>query len=119
MNALERATTLTMIDDSWKTHLRTMDELKQSVQMAGLEQKDPLLVYKLEAFNLFKEMVGNTNRSLVSFLFRAGIPFAEQQQIQEAEEECAPATTSLVMMLTSNNKCTAIKMPPSKNLLSV
>ncbi len=100
MNALERSTTLTMIDDSWKTHLRTMDELKQSVQMAGLEQKDPLLVYKLEAFNLFKEMVGNTNRSLVSFLFRAGIPFAEQQHIQEAEEE----TTDMRNMRTSHEE---------------
>jgi preprotein translocase subunit SecA len=87
MNALERSSTLAMIDDAWKVHLRTMDELKQSVQMAGLEQKDPLLVYKLEAFNLFKEMVGTTNKSITSFLFRAGIPMQSQPDIHEAQEE--------------------------------
>jgi len=87
MNALERAATLAMIDDAWKVHLRTMDELKQSVQNASLEQKDPLLIYKLEAFNLFKGMVGTTNKSIVSFLFRAGIPMAQQQEIQEAQVE--------------------------------
>jgi preprotein translocase subunit SecA len=87
MNALERAATLAMIDDAWKVHLRTMDELKQSVQNASLEQKDPLLIYKLEAFNLFKGMVGSTNKSIVSFLFRAGIPMAQQQEIQEAQVE--------------------------------
>jgi preprotein translocase subunit SecA len=87
MNALERASTLAMIDDAWKVHLRTMDELKQSVQMAGLEQKDPLLIYKLEAFNLFKEMIGSTNKSIVSFLFRSGIPMQNQSNIQEAQEE--------------------------------
>jgi preprotein translocase subunit SecA len=85
MDALERSTTLGLIDDAWKVHLRRMDELKQSVQMAGHEQKDPLLIYKLEAFQLFKNMIGETNTSIVSFLLKAGIPFAQQEDIQEAE----------------------------------
>jgi preprotein translocase subunit SecA len=87
MNAMERTATLSMIDDAWKVHLRVMDELKQSVQMASMEQKDPLLIYKLESFNLFKEMVGTTNKSLIGFVFRAGIPMAQQTNIQEAQEE--------------------------------
>jgi preprotein translocase subunit SecA len=55
--------------------------------MAGLEQKDPLLIYKLEAFGLFKTMVGDINKNIVGFLFKAGIPMAEQSNIQEAQEE--------------------------------
>ena len=83
--ALERQITLALIDESWKNHLRKMDELKQSVQMASFEQKDPLLIYKFEAFNLFKEMIGVTNKHLVSFLVRCGIPMQQEQEIQEAE----------------------------------
>jgi len=69
--------TLAMIDDAWKDHLRAMDDLRNSVQMASYEQKDPLLIYKFEAFNLFKQMMLETNRSIVSFLLRAGIPMQE------------------------------------------
>ncbi len=87
MNALERATTLAYIDDSWKVHLRQMDELKQSVQMASMEQKDPLLIYKLEAFNLFKGLIGTTNKTIISFVFKSGIPGDNTQQIEEAEVE--------------------------------
>jgi preprotein translocase subunit SecA len=68
INALERQITLGLIDESWKNHLRQMDEMKQSVQLASYEQKDPLLIYKFEAFNLFKEMIGVTNKNIVSFL---------------------------------------------------
>jgi preprotein translocase subunit SecA len=84
---LERQITLNFIDDAWKTHLRKMDELKQSVQMARIEQKDPLLVYKFEAFNLFKEMIAVTNKQIVSFLLRCGLPVQQEQDIQEAEIE--------------------------------
>jgi preprotein translocase subunit SecA len=74
VKALEKNITLGMIDDSWKNHLRAMDDLRQSVRMASYEQKDPLLIYKFEAFNLFKQMMLETNRDIISFLFRAGIP---------------------------------------------
>ncbi|NCX94861.1 MAG: preprotein translocase subunit SecA [Chitinophagia bacterium] len=73
-HTLEKSITLSMIDESWKNHLRAMDDLRQSVRMATYEQKDPLLIYKFEAFKLFSEMMQNTNRSIVSFLMRAGIP---------------------------------------------
>jgi preprotein translocase subunit SecA len=91
MNALERAVALAYIDDNWKVHLRQMDELKQSTQVsAGTEQKDPLLIYKLEAFNLFKEMISTTNKAITGFLFRSGIPMASEGQIQEAQEVSMP-----------------------------
>lgn len=87
IRAVERQITLALIDEAWKNHLRQMDELKQSVQLASYEQKDPLLIYKFEAFNLFKEMIGETNRHIVSFLMRSGIPMQQEQEIQEAEVE--------------------------------
>ncbi|HTO14498.1 MAG TPA: preprotein translocase subunit SecA [Edaphocola sp.] len=75
--ALEKAITLALIDESWKDHLRAMDDLRTSVQMASYEQKDPLLIYKFEAFQLFKSMLIETNTNIVSFLLRAGIPMQE------------------------------------------
>lgn len=74
IQALEKNITLAMIDEAWKDHLRAMDDLRQSVRMASYEQKDPLLIYKFEAFNLFRQMMLEINRSIVSFLLRAGIP---------------------------------------------
>jgi len=85
IHSLERQITLSLIDDAWKTHLRQMDEMKQSVQLASYEQKDPLLIYKFEAFNLFKEMIAITNKQIVSFLMRSGIPMQEEQDIHQAE----------------------------------
>jgi len=82
---LEKSMTLALIDESWKDHLRAMDDLRTSVRMASYEQKDPLLIYKFEAFNLFKQMLLETNRNIISFLFRAGIPM-EQEQPQAAKE---------------------------------
>jgi len=76
--ALERSLTLNVIDDSWKEHLRAMDDLKQSVQTAYLEQKDPLVIYKMEAYNQFKRMNDEVNRNIVSFLSHANIPIQEQ-----------------------------------------
>jgi preprotein translocase subunit SecA len=73
VNALERTITLAMIDDTWKEHLRGMDDLKQSVQTAYLEQKDPLVIYKVEAFSLFRQMDSEVNRDIVSFLCHSGI----------------------------------------------
>jgi preprotein translocase subunit SecA len=81
----EKIITLAMIDDAWKEHLRELDDLKQSVQNAALEQKDPLLIYKLESFNLFKEMITKTNKDMITFLVKGSLPQqnnAEQQQPQ-------------------------------------
>ncbi|SIS89569.1 protein translocase subunit secA [Zobellia uliginosa] len=79
----EKNITLAIIDDSWKTHLRKMDELKQSVQLAVHEQKDPLLIYKFEAFELFKEMIDKVNKEVVSFLYKGELPSENPNQIQE------------------------------------
>lgn len=82
----EKNITLSIVDEAWKKHLRKMDELKQSVQLAVHEQKDPLLIYKLEAFNLFRAMIDNVNKEVISFLFKGDLPAQENQQIQEAKE---------------------------------
>ncbi|MBU2945160.1 preprotein translocase subunit SecA [Zobellia uliginosa] len=86
----EKNITLAIIDDSWKTHLRKMDELKQSVQLAVHEQKDPLLIYKFEAFELFKEMIDKVNKEVVSFLFKGELPSENPNQIQEARNVSRP-----------------------------
>ncbi len=80
----EKNITLAIIDDAWKTHLRKMDELKQSVQLAVHEQKDPLLIYKFEAFELFKAMIDEVNKDVISFLFKGELPQETQETIQEA-----------------------------------
>ncbi|WP_299568663.1 preprotein translocase subunit SecA [uncultured Pedobacter sp.] len=86
--AFEKTIILALIDDSWKEHLREMDELKQSVQNAVYEQKDPLVIYKMEAFNLFKGMLNVVNKEVVSFLFKGGIPM--QQEPDQVKEAVAP-----------------------------
>ncbi len=86
--AFEKTIVLALIDDSWKEHLREMDELKQSVQNAVYEQKDPLIIYKMEAFNLFKGMLNVVNKEVVSFLFKGGIPV--QQEPEQVREAVAP-----------------------------
>lgn len=77
--ALERSVTLAVIDENWKEHLRAMDDLKQSVQTAYLEQKDPLVIYKMEAYQLFRNMNADVNRNIVNFLCHATLP-AQQQE---------------------------------------
>ncbi|BFP42609.1 preprotein translocase subunit SecA [Flavobacteriaceae bacterium GF1] len=84
VNDFEKNITLAIIDDSWKTHLRKMDELKQSVQLAVHEQKDPLLIYKFEAFELFKSMIDKVNKEVISFLFKGELPAGNTNQIREA-----------------------------------
>ena len=76
--ALEKTITLAEIDDAWKEHLRAMDDLKQSVQTAYLEQKDPLVIYKVEAFNLFKQMDSELNKDIVSFLCHSSLPIQQE-----------------------------------------
>lgn len=86
--SFEKNVTLYLIDDAWKEHLREMDELKQSVQNAVYEQKDPLLVYKFEAFELFRQMLASVNKEMVSFLFRGGIPVQQEpDEIREAKPQ--------------------------------
>lgn len=87
---IEKSVMLALIDNAWKEHLREMDDLKQSVQNAHLEQKDPLLIYKLESFNVFKEMVANLNREVVSFLVKAAIPVQQGEPVREAPVQRAP-----------------------------
>ncbi|HEX9828348.1 MAG TPA: preprotein translocase subunit SecA [Flavobacteriaceae bacterium] len=84
INDFEKNITLAIVDDAWKTHLRKMDELKQSVQLAVHEQKDPLLIYKFEAFELFKSMIDQVNKDVISFLFKGELPTETQNTIQEA-----------------------------------
>ncbi|MEX0274943.1 MAG: preprotein translocase subunit SecA [Flavobacteriaceae bacterium] len=86
----EKNITLAIIDDSWKTHLRKMDELKQSVQLAVHEQKDPLLIYKFEAFELFKGMIDKVNKEVVAFLFKGELPTANPNEIHEARQVRRP-----------------------------
>ena len=97
--SFEKNVTLYLIDDAWKEHLREMDELKQSVQNAVYEQKDPLLVYKFEAFELFRQMLASVNKDLVSFLFRGGIP--TQQEPDEIREAKPQPKLDLKKMRTS------------------
>ncbi|AXO81582.1 preprotein translocase subunit SecA [Olleya aquimaris] len=82
----EKNISLAIIDDAWKTHLRKMDELKQSVQLAVHEQKDPLLIYKFEAFELFKAMIDQVNKDVISFLFKGELPTETTNAISEARE---------------------------------
>jgi preprotein translocase subunit SecA len=85
--SFEKTVVLALTDDAWKEHLREMDELKQSVQNAVYEQKDPLVVYKMEAYNLFKQMLATVNKDVVSFLFKGGIPQQEPQEVKEARPQ--------------------------------
>ena len=89
ITSIEKFITLSIIDNEWKEHLREMDELRRSVQNASIEQKDPLLIYKLESFELFKAMIDRINAEVVGFLARAGLPSA-QPEIQQAQTPRAP-----------------------------
>ena len=87
LNSLEKTVTLNFIDDEWKEHLRAMDDLKQSVQTATYEQKDPLVIYKVEAFTLFKDMDTQVNRNIVEFLTHSGIPVENEGSLKEGHQE--------------------------------
>jgi preprotein translocase subunit SecA len=87
-NSLEKTISLVVIDDAWKDHLRAMDDLKQSVQTAYLEQKDPLVIYKMEAFNLFRQMTSDLNKDIVSFLCHSTIPIQQDNApLKEGRQE--------------------------------
>lgn len=83
--AYEKTVVLSTIDEAWKEHLREMDELKQSVQNATYEQKDPLLIYKFESYELFKTMLNRINRDVLGTLMKGFIPVQSTDQVQEAQ----------------------------------
>lgn len=83
--SIEKGVTLSIIDSAWKDNLRELDDLKQSVQNATYEQKDPLLIYKFESFNLFKQMIEQVNKDIVSFLMKANLP--EQTSVQQEQQQ--------------------------------
>ena len=92
---LSKSIILYQIDEHWKEHLREMDDLRQSVQNASYEQKDPLVVYKLESYNLFAAMLEQLNKDVLSFLFRSFIPLRDNQ---EAPQRAVRSTTDMSRM---------------------
>ena len=87
--SMEKMSTLAIIDQAWKEHLREMDDLKQSVQNAVYEQKDPLIIYKFEGFELFKQFIGKVNEETVSFLVKSAIPVEQAEDVREARNQRA------------------------------
>jgi len=83
---IEKAVTLALIDENWKEHLRNMDELKESSQAASFEQKDPLVIYKMEAFNLFQDVIGRINEDVCSYLMKGKV-IVGGGDVQEAQEQ--------------------------------
>ncbi len=106
--SIEKSVTLAIIDDTWKEHLREMDELKQSVQNAVYEQKDPLLIYKFESFNLFKDFVDKVNKEIVSFLLKADLP--TQSNIHEERKQ-----TQANLQTSRPEMATPIRDPQNPN----
>ena len=98
--SIEKNITLAIIDNSWKEHLREMDDLKQSVQSAAYEQKDPLLIYKFESFELFKRMITKVNRDIIAFLVKARLPIQNADQVQRA---AAPERTDMSKLQTGRS----------------
>jgi len=87
MRDIEKAVTLTLIDDKWKEHLRDMDELKESSQSASFEQKDPLVVYKMEAYNLFEAFIFRINEEITSYLSKGTLVFSDGTTLEEARDQ--------------------------------
>ncbi len=110
--AIEKSVTLAIIDDTWKEHLREMDELKQSVQNAVYEQKDPLLIYKFESFNLFKIFIDKVNKEIVSFLLKASLPTQSAVQEERRQAETNLQTSRPEMAAPSNDPQNPNQAPP-------
>ena len=104
--------TLILIDEHWKQHLRDMDDLKQSVQTATYEQKDPLLIYKFESFGLFKEVLEKVSKDVISFLLKSQIPLRSDDQ---KVEEAARRKTDMSKMQTSRNDLVTNGGEPKSN----
>ena len=107
---------LYQIDEHWKEHLRDMDDLKQSVQNATYEQKDPIVVYKLESYNLFSEMLESLNQDVLSFLFRAFVPLTDRnQQPQRAVQR----RTDMSQMKAQHNDLSTNGEPKARTPIKV
>ena len=117
--ALAKSVTLAMIDEHWKEHLREMDDLKQSVQNASYEQKDPLLIYKFESFNLFKGVLEKISRDVISVLVRAQIPFRQGEGGKtpnlNVREQPARKKTDMSNMQTSRSELSTNSGEPKSN----
>ncbi len=107
----EKNIILAIIDQQWKDHLRDMDELKTSVQNASYEQKDPLLVYKFESYELFKQMLDRVNRETISFLFRGDLPNAENTQVRQAPQQQQQRVTATKAEIPGNVSTSAPQAP--------
>lgn len=103
VRSLNKSITLLMIDEYWKEHLREMDDLKQSVQNATYEQKDPLLIYKFESFGLFREVLDKINRDVLNFLLKAHVPLRDNRESVQLREEQSRKKTDLSNMRTSRS----------------
>jgi preprotein translocase subunit SecA len=110
VRSYEKAVMLAHIDELWKEHLREMDDLKQSVQNATIEQKDPLLIYKFESFTLFKTMVGKINKNVVSTLMKGQIKRERQDDMQQTEER----RTDMSRMQTGRSESLPADKTPRK-----
>ena len=86
VDSFEKSIVLGTIDNAWKEHLRELDDLRQSVQNAVYEQKDPLIIYKFESFELFKQMLAKVNQEIVSFLFKGNLPSRDVSNVKQAQE---------------------------------
>ncbi len=95
VRSYEKTVVLSTIDEAWKDHLREMDDLKQSVQNATYEQKDPLLIYKFESFELFKTMITKVNKDVISTLMKGHIPTQDPEQVKEAQRRRQVDTSKL------------------------
>ena len=114
VRAISKSIVLYRIDDCWKEHLRDMDDLKQSVQNATYEQKDPLLIYKFESFNLFSQMLEDMNKDVLAFLLRAHIPLRDgstaQAPAQPRKPDMSQMNTSRTDLVTNGGEPKS-KMP--------
>jgi preprotein translocase subunit SecA len=99
MSDLEQAITLAIIDEEWKEHLRNMDDLKDSTQGASFEQKDPLIIYKIEAFQLFKDFINTINEKVISYLYKGMVMIREEEQVRQA-----PVPSKLNAQQLKNNR---------------
>ncbi|MAJ90104.1 MAG: preprotein translocase subunit SecA [Flavobacteriales bacterium] len=117
--SIEKSVTLAILDDVWKEHLREMDDLKQSVQNAVYEQKDPLLIYKFESFNLFKSLIEKINKEIVSFLLKSGLPSQVDAQQEKLKTNNVKLETSRPEAITSQNIDTRQKSPEKSQPISV
>jgi preprotein translocase subunit SecA len=86
MRDIEKVIVLALIDDAWKEHLRNIDDLKDSVQGASFEQKDPLVIYKMEAYNLFEGLIGHINGSMTSYLLRGKLNLLTEEETRRAQD---------------------------------